>query len=35
MDNSEIKIYKTEEGYYTSFEVKLENYTVWLNQYQL
>ena len=34
MENSEIKIYKTEEGN-TSIEVKLENDTVWLNQYQL
>ena len=34
MANSEIKIYKTKEGN-TSIEVKLENDTVWLNQYQL
>ncbi len=34
MKNSEIKIYKTEEGN-TSIEVKLENDSVWLNQYQL
>ena len=34
MNNSEIKIYQTLEGT-TSIEVKLENDTVWLNQYQL
>lgn len=34
MENSEIKIYKTKEGN-TSIKVKLENDTVWLNQYQL
>ena len=34
MINSEIKIFKTSEGK-TSIEVKLENETVWLNQYQL
>ena len=34
MKNSAIKIYKTEEGK-TSIAVKLENETVWLNQYQL
>ncbi len=34
MENSEIKIFKTTEGN-TSIEVKLENETVWLNQYQL
>ena len=34
MEKSEIKIYQTKEGT-TSIEVKLENDTVWLNQYQL
>ena len=34
MKKSEIKIYITEEGT-TSIDVKLENNTVWLNQYQL
>jgi death-on-curing family protein len=34
MEKSEIKIYQTKEGA-TSIEVKLENDTVWLNQYQL
>lgn len=34
MNNSEITIYKTEEGR-TEIQVKLENDTVWLNQYQL
>ena len=34
MNNSKIKIYKTSEGN-TSIEVKLEDDTVWLNQYQL
>lgn len=34
MANSEIKIFKTAEGN-TSIEVKLENETVWINQYQL
>jgi len=34
MKNSAIKIYKTEKGK-TSIAVKLENETVWLNQYQL
>lgn len=34
MENSEIKIYKTQEGA-TTIEVKLEEETVWLNQNQL
>ena len=34
MKNSEIKIYSTPEGN-TSIEVKLEDDTVWVNQYQL
>ena len=34
MNNSEITIYKTEGGS-TEIQVKLENDTVWLNQYQL
>ena len=34
MTNSEIKIYKTEEGN-TSIDVKLENDTVWLSQKQM
>ncbi len=34
MDNSKIKIYKTDEGK-TLIEVKLVKDTVWLNQYQL
>lgn len=34
MEKSEIKIYKTPDGK-TSIEVKLEQDTVWLNQYQL
>ena len=34
MNNSEIKIFQSEDGQ-TTIEVKLENETVWLNQYQL
>ena len=34
MTNSEIKIYKSEDGS-TEIQVQLENETVWLNQYQL
>lgn len=34
MENSEIKIFKSAEGG-TTIEVKLENETVWLNQFQL
>lgn len=34
MENSEIKIYKTQEGN-TSIDVKLENESVWLNLNQL
>jgi len=34
MENSKIKIYKTEEGG-TSIEVKLEKETVWLTQKQM
>jgi len=33
-EKSEIKIYQTSNGE-TSIEVKLDNETVWLNQYQL
>ena len=34
MNNSEIQIYTTKDGK-TEIEVKLDNETVWLNQYQL
>jgi len=34
MEKSDIKIYRTEEGY-TSIEVKLEKETVWLNLNQM
>ncbi len=34
MENSEIKIYKTESGN-TTIEVKLEKETVWLSQKQM
>lgn len=34
MNNSEIQIFKTKDGK-TEIQVKLENETVWLNQYQL
>lgn len=34
MSNSEIKIYKAEDGK-TEIQVKLDNETVWLNQYQM
>jgi hypothetical protein len=34
MTNSEIKIFKAKDGK-TEIQVKLDNDTVWLNQYQL
>ncbi|MDD3685866.1 MAG: hypothetical protein PHE56_03770 [Bacteroidales bacterium] len=34
MNNSEIQIFRTNDGK-TEIRVKLENETVWLNQYQL
>ena len=34
MNNSEIQIFTTKDGK-TEVEVKLDNETVWLNQYQL
>ena len=34
MNNSEIKIFKSEDGN-TEIQVKLDNETVWLNQYQM
>jgi hypothetical protein len=34
MNNSENQIFKTKDGK-TEIQVKLENETVWLNQYQL
>jgi len=34
MNNSEIQIFRTKDGK-TEIQVKLENETVWLNQYQL